>query len=255
MVRKVIGYQSRPYIAGSVLIDFLSVFWKEGIGTWSELRRLKKKVHFQTPTSIAIRSLKYPILIRPDTEDVGMVISSIIREEYGQLLPCIDPRWLIDAGAYIGDTSCYFLSRFPRLRVIALEPNPPAFQMAKMNLAPYGARANLLPKALSAIDKVVHFGGGFGGASIQATGLEVEATSIAALMQKFCIPHLDILKMDIEGEEESIFSYNLDWLACVSLIIIEIHGSAAKDIVSRAMRQNGFNMRRYRSVWYCVRNH
>ncbi|MHB1326346.1 MAG: FkbM family methyltransferase [Thermoleophilia bacterium] len=182
-----------------------------------------------------------------------MIISTILREEYGQFQPAIDPEWMIDAGAYIGDTSAYFLSRFPRLRLVALEPNPPAFEMARQNLAPYGDRAILLPNALWATDQRCRFEGGFGEASIQATGREVEATSIPALLDKFAIPRLGILKMDIEGAEEAIFASSPEgWLACVDLLIIEIHGPAAQDIVSRALQENGFSMRQYKSVWYCM---
>lgn len=224
---------------------------------WITLRRLQKKCTApQLPAvPITFRGIKHLFLVRPGTEDVRMVFSTIIREEYGQFQPASDPEWMIDAGAYIGDTSAYFLSRFPRLRLVALEPNPPAFEMARQNLAPYGKRAILLPKALSATDQRLRFGGGFGGASIQATGVEVEATSIPSLLNKFVISRVNILKMDIEGAEEAIFASSPEgWLARVDLLIIEIHGLAAKGIVSRALWQNGFSMRQYRSVWYCMRN-
>lgn len=254
-VRNFIGYRSRLYQAGSAILDFMAVVSKEGIGTWVTLRRLQKCTSQQLPAvPVAFRGVKHPILIRPGTEDPGMIISTVIREEYGQFQATTQPEWMIDAGAYIGDTSAYFLSRFPRLKLVALEPNPPAFLMTKQNLAPYGDRAILLPKALSVTEQSLRFGGGFGGASIQPTGVEVEATSIPALLEKFAIPRLGILKMDVEGEEEAIFSSSPEgWLARVDLLIIEIHGPVALGIVSRVLQQNGFSMREYRSIWYCRR--
>lgn len=255
-VRRAIGSQSRAYRAGSGVLDFIAVARREGVRTWIILRRLQESNEPQLPAvPVIIRGVKHPLLVRPGTPDAGMIISTIIREEYGQFQPAVDPEWMIDAGAYIGDTSAYFLSRFPRLRVVALEPNPPAFEMARQNLVPYGDRAILLPKALWATDQRLRFEGSFGGASVQGSGREVEATSIPALLDKFAISRLGILKMDIEGAEEAIFASSPEgWLARVDVLIMEIHGSAAEDIVSRALQQNGFSMRRYRSVWYCMRD-
>jgi len=250
------GSQSRLYRAGSAVIDFVSVARKEGLETSMTLRRLQASTAPPLPAvPVTFRGMRHPLLVRPGTEDAGMVTSTIVREEYGQFEPAVDPEWMIDAGTYIGDTSAYFLSRFPRLKVIALEPNPPAFEMARQNLAPYGGRATLLPKALWTGDQRLRFGGDFGGASIQATGCEVEATSIPSLLNEFAIPRLDILKMDIEGAEELIFASNPEgWLARVELLIIEIHGPAAQSVVFRALQQNGFTTRQYRSVWYCTRD-
>jgi predicted O-methyltransferase YrrM len=99
------------------------------------------------------------IFIRPGTPDVSTIINNVIREEYGHFSYAGDPQWMVDAGAYIGDTAAYFLSRFPRFRVIALEPNPPAFAMASQNLKPYGERVILMKKGLWVDDQNVLFGG------------------------------------------------------------------------------------------------
>jgi FkbM family methyltransferase len=250
-----LGARSPLYKLGSVLLAFASVTRKEGLGAWFALRAIEtRNAPGLPPESVRLRALKYPFLLRPGTEDVGMIINTIIREEYGQFRLRLDPQWIIDAGAYIGDTSAYWLSRYPRLRVVALEPNPPAFDMAQQNLAPYGDRAVLLPKALYARDQYLKFGGEFGGASIQASGRDVEAISIPTLLEMFAIPRVNILKMDIEGAEEAIFASHSDtWLQHVDQLIIELHGTAAKAIVSRALQQSGFAMRQYRSVWYCMR--
>jgi len=262
LLRKTIGTSSFFYQIVSKFTKFIFIITKESFETYLTLRRLSRSNNIQelqqlSPVPVTLRSLKHPIFVRPGTEDVGMIISTIIREEYGQFRYPMSPEWMLDAGAYIGDTAVYFLSKYSQLKLIALEPNPAAYELARLNLSPYGDRTTLLNKALYASNECLKFKGDFGGASVsvQGHGLNVEGISIPTLMEMFHIPRLNILKMDIEGAEEIIFATNPDgWLRRVDLLIIEIHGSSAMTAVTRALRQNGFSMRRHRSVWYCTQH-
>ncbi len=222
---------------------------------WLTLRQMQSATTSSgVPRRVTFRNLDHPFLIRPGTTDVLTSINNIIREEYGQFQPDSDPQWMIDAGAYIGDTSAYFLSRFPNLKVIALEPNPPSYEMALQNLQPYGERALLLKKGLWDTDQFVRFSGNSTGASIQDTGFEIECLSIPTILNKFSISRLNILKMDIEGAEEVIFSKNPErWLDCVDLLIVEIHGQHIKDKIYHTLKEHKYIMRQFRSVWYCQR--
>ena len=113
-----------------MLVDFLSILKPEGLDTCRLLRRLTVSSCEGNQVAVALRRLSHPIVIRPATSDVLSVINNCIREEYGQFKETKVPKLIIDAGAYIGDTSAYFLSRFPSARVIALEPNPESFIQA-----------------------------------------------------------------------------------------------------------------------------
>lgn len=44
------------------------------------------------------------------------VIDAVIRAEYGQNLPSRAPAALVDAGAFVGNTSAWYLTNFPHLR-------------------------------------------------------------------------------------------------------------------------------------------
>jgi len=254
-VRSVLRYDSGLYRAGATSLNFLSTIWKDGIKTWCTLRQLKEgKQNDVSP--IALQNLRYPILIRPGTADVGTIINNVIREEYGHFALTKEPKWMIDSGAYIGDTTAYFLSRFPKLKVIALEPNPESYKMAKQNLAPYGDHAILLQKGLFSNEQVQCFSGAGTGASIATTGFEIDCTTISSLLEHYSIPRIDILKMDIEGAEEAIFLSNPEvWLSRTELLIIEIHGPRIESLVSRVLNEYGFSMKRYRSIWYCRRGY
>ena len=199
-------------------------------------------------------ALKHPFFVRPGTDDVLTAVNNFVREEYGQFTPQNNPYWMIDGGAYIGDTSAYFLSRFPALRVVALEPNSESYALAEKNLRPYGDSAILLSKGLWSVEGPVRFGGESIAAGYREGGTEIPCTTIPALIKKYSIPRIDILKLDIEGAEHALFSAQPeDWLKYVNLLIVEIHWQGAFDLIKRKLGECGFSMRQYRSVWYCSR--
>ena len=251
-VRRIIKSDSIVYNRAASAMDLFSTILSDGIKTWSILKKLEHGSSNAPPRSVTLRNLAHPILVRPGTQDAHTIINNVIRKEYDQVEVVPSPKWMIDAGAYIGDTSAYFLSRYPDLKTIALEPNPTAHKIAAQNLAPYGDRAFLLQKGLYISDGIAFFSGDNTGASITAQGIEIDCTTILSLLQQYSIPRLDILKMDIEGAEEAIFNSNPEiWLSRVKLLIIEIHGSQIEPLITRVLTENGFSMRQYRSVWYC----
>lgn len=140
--------------------------------------------------------------------------------------------------------------------MIALEPNPPAYELAFQNLKAYAERAILIKKGLWASDQNLLFGGDTTGASIQDKGFAIECVSMPTILKEYSIDRIDILKMDVEGAEKTIFAAKPEeWLNRVGLLIIEIHGREIFNAVSTVLRRSNFNMRQYRSVWYCSRSH
>ncbi|HEY8659590.1 MAG TPA: FkbM family methyltransferase [Hanamia sp.] len=254
-VRSIIKSDTRFYNAVANFLNFLFTTSEEGIGCWRKLKALGEgKRQNGPPQPITLRKLNYPIWIRPGTQDAGTLINNVIREEYGHFMPSTDPEWMIDAGAYIGDTSAYFLSRFPLLKVIALEPNPLSYELANVNLIPYGERVILLQKGLYSNEQELCFSGEETGASIAEIGIKISCTTILSLLKQYSIPRLDILKMDIEGAEEAIFlAHPKNWLDRINLLILEIHAPHIKSLVSEVLNKNGFSMKQYRSLWYCRR--
>ncbi len=248
------------YNIGSTVLDFLSTISKEGFRTWRKLNQLKRTEVSDPDSAISVtlNSLLHPIFIRPNKYDVDSIVTTVIRQEYGSKKLPVEPQLMIDAGAYIGDTAAYFLSKFRKLRVISLEPNPLSYEVAARNLIPYGQRSILLRKGLSVNGQSMNFNGDFisYGATNQKSATRIECTSIPELLEQFSISHLDILKMDIEGTEKLIFSTNPEtWLNRVGFLLIETHGQEIEDLVHSVLRKNGFSMIMHRSVLYCTREH
>lgn len=252
LIRSCLGSQSPLYRKGASLLDFIAAIKTHNYKAWRTLGKLNEHTKDAEPRSVCLHNLKFPILIRPGTNDSHTVINNVIREEYGFLSHPYSPKWMIDAGAYIGDTSVYFLSRFPDLQIIALEPNHSNYTLAKKNLEPYRDRVVLLKSGLFAHDCTASFSGEGTGGAIRQTGMKIDCISIPSLLERFKIKHIDILKMDIEGAEEAVFRVNPEqWLGNLSMLLIEIHGERLTHIISRVLKESGFSMQKHRSIWYC----
>ncbi len=255
--RRAFPGKSRVFQLGSDWLNLFSTVRKEGWHTYSVLQscRTAGGAVCLDSVSVKLRMLDFPFWIRPGTSDALVLMHNLIREEYGRVRPRRDPVWMIDAGAYIGDTAAYFLSRFPRLRVVALEPVAANFQAAAKNLEPYGDRAVLLNKGLWVKEETLRFAGeGLGGRISQGDGPEVACVTIPGLMSRFGMDRIDILKMDIEGAEEQVVGDGAaTWLRDIEEFVLEIHSPTILAKIAPVMRESGFQLERYRSIWYARR--
>jgi FkbM family methyltransferase len=139
-----------------------------------------------------------------------------------------NPKHIIDAGANIGATSIYFSIKYPKAIIYAIEPELDTFDILSRNCQNF---PNIVPinAALVGKDRVAKLygtGGGFWGYSLLPLGgnsIEIQGVSINTLIEKYEIPRLDLLKMDIEGGEEEIMGCPEKWIQKTQSILIEIH--------------------------------
>lgn len=251
IVRSTLGYDSRAYRTAARILTSTEIVRREGIGMLATIRDIDAMPTGE-PQPVKFENLTHPIEVRPSTTDLNTVIDTVVREEYGRHLPERELLTLIDAGAFIGDTSAWYLSRYPRLRTWALEPNPANYPLAVRNLSHYGERATVLPLALASREGKVRFSGEATGGAISDDGIEVETTTVTRLLEQIPGDSVDVLKIDIEGAELDVFSAGAEvWLPKVGLIIVELHGPEIERAVLAVLHRHGFETRQYRSVWYC----
>jgi FkbM family methyltransferase len=250
-IRAVMGSDSAVYRMASQALSFSLVTVREGPGMARRLWRLSRTKAGQ-PEILKFRNLRHAIAIRPGTSDARTAINNFIREDYGFVRPSVHPVSMVDAGAYIGDTSAYFLSRYPQLRIAALEPDPANFEMARKNLVPYGDGVLIYNKALSSRPGSVFMSGQYDGACISNSGVQIEATTLPAVMSAMGWDLLSVLKLDIEGEEANVLDEDAEaWLGKVGLIIVEPHGSAIEAKIRPILERNNFSVQQYRGCWFC----
>jgi len=251
ILRGRLGYDSLAYRTGAAVYGSFAIAKREGVLAAWRLNAMAKGPRGQI-AELNFSNLRHPIFARVGTPDIATIVNNVVREEYGAFEPEIAPQFMIDAGAYIGDSSAYFASKFPRLSIVALEPHPDNHKLASRNLAPYGERVTLLDKALASTSRPLRIAGDHDGAAIGPEGAAVEATTIPMIMSLAGRDRVDILKMDIEGSEGDVLNETADdWLSQVGLLIVEFHGKDIEAKVMNTLRRNGFEARRHRSLWYC----
>jgi FkbM family methyltransferase len=253
-IRKILGSKSWLYQAGAIILNFISVFWKENLSVYRLLMKQAALPKGHRDLELKLKLLRYPIRVRAGTLDSETIINNIIREEYGHFSPSNEIGWIIDAGGYIGDTSVYFLSRYSNSKVVTLEPLDENFKAAKHNLESYGERSHLIQKGLWGSDTTLSFQGDSTGGYLSEVGsCQIECVSIPTLIKKYSIKNISILKMDIEGAEGNVFATDPElWLPITEMIIIEIHSVKLIMQIAEVLKENNFEMIQYRSIWYCI---
>jgi FkbM family methyltransferase len=251
MARRLLTPQSSIFRVASHVYNDFEITRREGFAMRATLQRLTHDLSGAQEV-LRLSKLAHPITVRAGTDDIQTILNNVIREEYAHALPAgWKPRVMIDAGAFIGDTSAYFLSRYPTLTVIALEPERANLELARVNLAAYGDRVELVPAALAGAEGTVRFSGASVSGSVQASGIAVPATTVARVMAERGLARVDLLKMDIEGAELEVVSGDLSgWLPRVDMVIAELHGAAITATVTGIMGDHGFKAIHYRSLTF-----
>jgi FkbM family methyltransferase len=223
---------------------------------------------------------KHPLLLRPGTSDYDVFKKIFVENEYAPLEDIEEPKLIVDCGANVGYSAAYFLSRFPTARVIALEPDPDNAEMCRKNLEPYGDRSTLLVRAVWSRPgtlTLLRFGalGDMGEHGVQVCESvpdraewpehvhrgrnppvpsgDVEALDLSSIVQLRGDQPVDILKMDIEKAELVVFrAKDLSWLSRIKNIVIELHGSEARNVFLDAVRDYNCRMLESGELTFCL---
>lgn len=243
------------YSIGAAALNWTSCLVKIGYRGTLQLRKADRGVLGTQPIKLNFPQLLHPFYVRPGTSDAGGIVQNVLREEWGAFLPSGPVRCIVDAGANCGDTTAWYLSKFPQATVIALEPDPDNYAMLCKNCEPYGPRAVLLNAALWSSDAKLKVRTEEKTDSFWVGEAECDAASVCdgislpQLLQLVKIDTIDILKLDIEGAELQLFSSRPEeWLPAVRCVAVEIHGPKARDAVYSAMRPGQYENKTYRSV-------
>jgi FkbM family methyltransferase len=169
----------------------------------------------------------------------------LIDDSYACLLGVPDVKVIVDAGANIGAASVFLLEAYPEAVLIALEPDAGSFEILQRNLAYYGARAHALRTALwdrpaaLGMDRGRYLDGREWTFQVRPSvdgDAEVESTTIPGILDAFHVHHIDILKIDIERAERTVFQESARaWLDRVRVIAIELHDAECEDAFHSAV--------------------
>lgn len=189
-------------------------------------------------TFIAIRlySLKFrPLIIRKNTSDSEVFMSIFIFREFA--LPIkVQPELIVDAGAYTGLSALYFSSKYPKAKIISIEPEDSNFKVLEQHTTrlPQVTRIHAGLWYRNGFLKIVDRGTGkwgFGVAEVSETEqFDIKAVDMQTLLEKSGFDKIDILKLDIEGAEKFLFMHDAHkWIDKVNIMMIELHDRIIED--------------------------
>lgn len=212
---------------------------------------------------------RFPLRCRANTSDLDSFAQIFVE----RMFKCLDSvvvgtGLIIDCGAYVGYSAAYFLSRFPQCRLIAVEPEPSNFQMLELNMFPYGSSVELInsavwPEVTELTLTERHGPGREWSRQVRpyrsGDAFSFRAVDIGTLLRRSGYDRVAILKIDIEGSENLIFSRNYgEWIDRVDNIVIELHGETVQknchSIFYQAIHDKGFAVSQAGELTVCKRS-
>jgi FkbM family methyltransferase len=174
-------------------------------------------------------SRRADIVIRPFSGDLFVLFEVMMERPYHipeTMLPRNDVTVVLDCGANIGMTSLYFASNYPNAHIYSIEPDPKNFELLTENtkseprIVPIHGALVGYPRKSARLSTCNPAWGNF--LTENGEGIEVPAFTVDQIIQDHALPHVDLLKVDIEGGEKEVFA-NGRFLPQVEFIIIELH--------------------------------
>ncbi len=201
---------------------------------------------------IPYKKTRLVLNLRWNSSDFLVFEQVFIKEEYAPLFDksLLSPT-IVDAGANIGCTTAYLKALYPGASILSIEPDPANFKALEENMVLCGFDGiTCMQAAIWNDNGTVQLGRNFGdgrdwSARIQTKGSTlVSAATLFSVLKENSIERADILKMDIEGAELSVFEKDLSLASVIrslKLIAIEVHDDKEKNI-ERSLMGAGFSL-------------
>lgn len=191
-----------------------------------------------------------------------MVFEQVIRnKEYKAVIDLansknIELKNIIDAGANIGLTTLYLKSKYPKAKVILLEPENSIFERMKTNLE-INQLTDVIPiqcglwyeETTLQIDRSFRDNEDW---SVKLTKhsegnvANIKCKTLSQIKKEFEIDVIDFLKIDIEGAEKEVFLMDegiKTWLPSIKIVALEIHDETnARHEIETVMKNSGFSI-------------
>jgi len=160
-------------------------------------------------------------------------IAAVTMIMFDKLYTCYDfldykGKFVLDVGAYIGDTSIHFVKRGAR-KIVAVEPIPKFFSYLVNNVKINNLEDRIIPLNVGLwfenCDLCINLNYGCSGSEPGNVCIRcVDFESLLEITREY-VDHIDIAKIDCEGCEYSLLTTPPDALRRIPEYVIEIHGS------------------------------
>lgn len=150
--------------------------------------------------------------------------------EYAAIVQSGKHPLIVDCGANIGLTCLYLAMLFPKAKIVGIEPDQLNCDLARKNTQDYNveilkAAVGCEGGAARIIDGSVDSNSFRVQRNVTSDPGSVPIVSIQGVLDKYVdqmhVPFM--IKIDIEGFEDDLFSKNVDWIRFFSLMVVELH--------------------------------
>jgi FkbM family methyltransferase len=193
-------------------------------------RILRKKIPVAIRNNIDLLVLKQIYLGEPYSLRHSKRYPDLLNE-YNKIISSGKDPLIVDCGGNIGLATKYFHEDYPQAKILLLEPEPKNIIQAKLNnhSSKLSNKIEFIEKAVgSEKSKVEIFDPGTGDWGFQVNHSKsgtIDVTTVNELLaiydESSFTPFL--IKIDIEGFENDLFSKNTEWINKFPVLIIELH--------------------------------
>lgn len=240
------------------LRDFFSIVSNSKKLRWSKKNRTKPQQDKPVKINFVYNHKKRDLYLRTYEGDFDIFYEVLYHQTYH--LEISNPeniKTIVDLGANIGLSAIYFLSQFSNAEIICIEPDPGNYILLTKNLT-----NEISTNRATCINAAVASKDGTGSVQIghfrQNTKVSNEASqenpvlliSLNNLLKQNNIEKINLLKIDIEGGEEDLFTENTEWLKKTDHIIIELHSERIKEKCIAVLVNYNFTVKNLRGEIY-----
>lgn len=151
---------------------------------------------------------------------------------------------LVDFGAHIGLASVWLAREYGFSYVLAVEPSSENARLARLNVRLNGVRADVIEAAVSSRAGVTRFEDHRQSqlGRVGQRGREIPIVTPASVYNSLPAgADVDLMKIDIEGDEGALLTDNPTWLERVSALLVEFHGEQVDyPGLARGLERAGF---------------
>ncbi|MGA9779374.1 MAG: FkbM family methyltransferase [Verrucomicrobiia bacterium] len=202
----------------------LSLLLKYGWANCFRLLALKKL--WAGEVKLRLKDGHGPLVLSGNSMDYRLFSDIFLYECYNLEL-CSEPEYIMDCGANVGISTRYFIKRYPKARIAAVEPDQRNYSLLQSNLEKCGVitfkvalhnnrrHLRLTSDNLSSSSRRFDEAG--------SGSEQVVAVPLQDLFAELRWPRIDLLKIDIDGGEFALFDTQDLWLSRVNVFVMEFH--------------------------------
>lgn len=164
-----------------------------------------------------------PVYLRVGTSDLQVWKDIFVGMEYAVAVKG-EPKFIIDAGAFIGLSPIWWAMRYPEALIVAVELDAENFKMLKLNTEHYPNIHPIHAGLWSHQTMLEVENPGAATWSFRATeGGTVPGITVQQIMADYGYDRVDLLKIDIEGGEKEVLQHAGPWRERFGTLVIETH--------------------------------